>query len=126
MQVVSTFGLLAVILAAMGIYGVASFGVQRRRREIGIRVALGADPRGIVGLVLRSAVRLALAGIVIGVVLAMAAARFLDSLLYGIEAVDPLTFTVLPLGLGVVAVLASWFPARRAARVAPRDALTAE
>jgi predicted permease len=126
MQVVSAFGLVAVILAAMGIYGVASFGVLRRRREIGIRVALGAEPGRIVGLVLRGAVRLALVGIVLGVVLAFAMSDFLDSLLYGIEPNDAMTFTILPVGLGLIAVLASWLPARRATRVDPREALTQE
>jgi len=126
MQVVSAFGLVAVILAAMGIYGVASFGVLRRRREIGIRVALGAEPGRIVRLVLKSAVRLAVAGIAVGVVLALAVSGFLESLLFGVAPNDPLTFTVLPLGLGLVAVLASWLPARRATRVDPRDALTIE
>ena len=126
MQVVSAFGLIAVILAAMGIYGVASFGVLRRRREIGIRVALGAEPGRIVGLVLRGAVRLALVGIALGVVLAFGASGFLDTLLYGIEPNDPLTFIVLPVGMGLIAVLASWLPARRATRVDPREALTQE
>ena len=126
MQVVSAFGLVAVILAAMGIYGVASFGVQRRRREIGIRIALGADPGRIVGMVLRGAVQLAAAGIALGVVLAFAASGFLRTLLYGIEPDDPLTFMVLPLGLALIAVLASWLPARRATGVDPREALTHE
>jgi ABC-type antimicrobial peptide transport system permease subunit len=110
----------------MGIYGVASFGVLRRRREIGIRVALGADPGRIVGLVLRGAVRLALVGIALGVVLAFGASGFLDTLLYGIEPNDPLTFTVLPVGMGLIALLASWLPARRATRVDPREALMQE
>jgi predicted permease len=126
MQVVSAFGLVAVVLAAMGIYGVASFGVLRRRREIGIRVALGAEPGRVVGLVLRGAVRLALVGIALGVALAFAASGFLDTLLYGIAPTAPVTFTVLPLGLGLVAVAASWLPARRATRVDPREALTTE
>ncbi|MEJ2204418.1 MAG: ABC transporter permease [Gemmatimonadota bacterium] len=126
MQVVSAFGLLAVILAAMGVYGVASFGVLRRRREIGIRIALGAESGGVVGLVLRQAVRLALAGIVVGVVVALAAGRFIGSLLYEVAPADPATFTVLPLGLAVVALLASWGPARRATKVDPRSALTTE
>ena len=110
----------------MGIYGVASFGVLRRRREIGIRVALGAEPGRIVGLVLRSAVRLALVGIVVGVVLAFGASGFLRTLLYGIEPNDPLTFIVLPVAMGVIAVFASWLPARRATRVDPREALAQE
>jgi predicted permease len=126
MQVVSAFGLVAVILAAMGIYGVASFGVLRRRREIGIRVALGADPGRVVGLVLRSALRLAVVGIVLGVVLAFGASGFLRTLLYGIEPDDPTTFIVLPVALGLIAVLASWLPARRATRVDAREALAQE
>jgi hypothetical protein len=126
MQVVSAFGLVAIVLAAMGIYGVASFGVLRRRREIGIRIALGAERGGVVGLVLRQAVRLALAGIVMGVVLAIAGGGFIRSLLYEVAPTDPATFTLLPLGLGLIAVLASWVPARRATKVDPRSALMAE
>jgi predicted permease len=126
MQVVSAFGLVAVILAAMGVYGVASFGVLHRRREIGVRIALGADRGGVVGLVLRQAVRLALVGIALGVVLALAGGGFIRSLLYEVTPTDLTTFTVLPLGLGLIAVLASWVPARRATQVDPRNALTAE
>jgi predicted permease len=126
MQVVSAFGLMAVILAAMGIYGVVSFGVLRRRREIGIRIALGAEPGSVVGLVLRHAVRLAGLGIALGVVLALAGTGFIESILYGIQPTDPLTFAALPVALGLIALLASWLPARRATRIDPRDALTSE
>ena len=126
MQVVSAFGLVAIILAAMGIYGVASFGVLRRRREIGIRIALGAEPGGVVRLVLRHALRLAALGIALGVLAALAGTGFIESIVFGIDPADLLTFTTVPLALGLVALLASWVPARRATRVDPRNALSAE
>jgi putative ABC transport system permease protein len=126
MQVVSGFAAMAVVLAALGIYGVASLGVQRRRKEIGIRVAMGAEPRRVVGLVLREAARLALLGIGLGVVLALGASGFLGSLLYDVAPRDPWTFTILPVGLAAIALLASWIPARRATRVDPLETLSTE
>jgi predicted permease len=126
MQVVSAFGLVAVVLAALGIYGVASLGVHRRRREIGIRVALGAESVGIARLVLLDAARLAATGIALGVLFALATARVLEAVLYDIAPRDPLTFTAIPLGLGMIALLASWLPARRATRVDPVRAISAE
>jgi putative ABC transport system permease protein len=126
MQVVSGFGAMAVVLAALGIYGVASLGVQRRRMEIGIRVAMGAEPRRVVGLILREAARLAVVGIALGVLFALAVSGFLATVLYDVAPRDPLTFVVLPLALAAIALLASWIPARRATGVDPLDALSTE
>jgi predicted permease len=126
MQVLAAFGLFAVLLAGMGIYGIAAFGVARRRREIGIRVALGAEPKSVVGLVLRAAIRLAVVGMALGVILALAASGFVEALLYDTRATDPLTFVAVPLLLGGVALLASWLPARRATRIHPTEALSGE
>jgi putative ABC transport system permease protein len=126
MQVVSAFALMAVLLAGAGIYGVAALTVQRRRRELGIRVALGAEPATITRLVLRDAARLAMLGIAIGVAFAVATAGVFNAILYDLAPHDPATFTVLPLALAAIALLASWAPARRAARVDPLEALSAE
>jgi hypothetical protein len=121
-----TFGSLALLLATVGIYGVASFAVASRTREIGIRAALGAQRRDVIRLVVgesMSRVALGLAGGLLG---ALALARLLASQLYGVGALDPLTFTATPVILGGVALLASCVPALRAARVAPLVALRAD
>jgi predicted permease len=126
MQVVGAFALVALILSGMGIYGVTAFGVNRRRKEIGVRVALGADSSRVVGLVLGRALRLAAVGIVLGLLLAWMSASFLESLLFEVTATDPVTWIVVPLFLAGMALGASWMPARRATRVDPREALTEE
>jgi predicted permease len=121
----AAFGLVALLLSAIGIYGVLSFGVRQRTREIGVRVALGADRRDVVQLVIGRAVRLAGLGLVIGVVAALGAGQLLRSQLIGVGPRDPLTFISIALLLGLVAILASWLPARRASRVDPMVALRA-
>jgi predicted permease len=120
------FGLLGLLLAGVGLYGVLSFVVAQRTREIGLRIALGGSPRDVFGLVLRQGLSLAGAGIVAGLVLGLVLARPLASLLVGISPVDPVTFASVPGVLAAVALLACWAPARRAMRVRPIDALRYE
>jgi ABC-type antimicrobial peptide transport system permease subunit len=126
LQVLGVFALIALILAGMGIYGVTAFGVTRRQREIGVRVALGADPGRVLGMVLRQSLRLAALGIVVGIVAAIGLSGFLEALLYDTAPRDPLTYGLVPLFLGATALLSAWIPARRATKVDPRSALTAE
>jgi predicted permease len=117
------FGSLALLLATVGIYGVASFAVARRTREIGIRTALGAQRSDVLRLVVGESMRRVAIGLAAGLLGALGLSRVLASQLYGVSPVDPLTFTATPLILGVVALVASWVPARRAARVDPLVAL---
>jgi putative ABC transport system permease protein len=119
----TTFAALALLLAAIGIYGVMSYAVSQRTSEIGIRLALGAEARDILTMIVGNAVKLAVIGLAIGVVLALALSRTLTSLLYETAGTDPLTFAAVVGVLGAVALLASYFPARRAARIPPVDAL---
>jgi putative ABC transport system permease protein len=126
MLLLSGFAALAVVLAAVGLYGLLSYVVSRRTREIGVRMALGADRSKVLGLVLRDGVRLTLVGAVIGVVASGVAARALGHLLYGVGPTDPLTFAVVGLLLVAVALVASYLPAARATRVDPVEALRTE
>jgi putative ABC transport system permease protein len=120
------FGSLALFISSIGIYGVISYSVAQRTHEMGVRMALGAARRDVVKLVLGQGLRLALAGIAIGLVGAWALTRFLTSLLFGIKPTDPLTFVGVCLILTIVAVLASYLPARRATKVDPIVALRYE
>lgn len=122
----SAVGALALLLAAMGIYGVMSYAVSRRTREIGVRVALGAGRRDVVGMVVGRALRLAGIGLLVGGGLALGAGQLLRSQLYGVSPRDPATFAAITLLLGAVALLSSWLPARRAAAVDPLVALRYE
>jgi putative ABC transport system permease protein len=122
----SIFAALAVVLAVVGIYGVIAYTVQQRTREIGIRIALGASRERVVAMVVRRGLILALAGIAFGSAGAYAVSRVLQSLLFGVGARDPFTFVAVAALLGSVALLASWLPARRAARVDPLAAMRAE
>jgi predicted permease len=124
--VLGAFGMLGLFLAAVGIYGVLASSVARRTREIGIRVALGADKSTIERLVLGQGLTLALLGTALGLVGAAAASRLIKNLLYGVEALDPVAFGAVPLVLLAVATLAVWLPARRAASVEPVTALRTE
>jgi len=120
------FGLLALLLAALGLFGVTAYAVSRRRREIGIRMALGAAPGGVVRLVLSQMTMLVGAGVVIGAGVSLWASRFIASLLYGLEPGDPSTLLGAVAMLCGVGTLAAWFPARRASRVDPATVLRCE
>ncbi|HVD90662.1 MAG TPA: ABC transporter permease [Vicinamibacterales bacterium] len=120
------FGGLAVLIATIGLYGVMSYMVARRRIEIGVRMALGADGGAVVRMIVREAAVLLAAGLIIGAVLSVLAARTADTLLYGLKPWDPLTIALAMAGLAAVTLLASWVPARRASRLAPTVALREE
>ena len=120
------FGTGALVLAAIGIYGVISYTVVRRTREIGVRIALGAQQGDVVRMVVGAGGRLALVGVAIGVVGALALSRLIASMLYGVKPWDPATFVAVPIILGAVALTAAWLPARRAARTDPAVALAAD
>jgi ABC-type antimicrobial peptide transport system permease subunit len=113
-------------LAIVGLYGVVSFVVGRRTQEIGIRMALGAKPGNVLRMILANGISLAAAGVVIGIVVALAAAPLLRSLLHDVSPRDPLTFVIIALLLLTTTFVASWIPARRAARVDPNAALRCE
>jgi ABC-type antimicrobial peptide transport system permease subunit len=123
---VSVFGALALTLAAVGLYGIVAYVVRQREREIGVRVALGATSAHVVALMLRRGMTPVLAGLAIGIPLALLAARLLRSLLYEVSASDPITFVGVAALLAAVALIASWIPARRAARVDPAVTLRAD
>ena len=120
------FAGVALTLAAVGIYGVLSYQVQQRTREIGIRLALGAERERIVGMVVRQGMRLVVVAVVVGVAGALVVGRVLSSLLYGVSATDPVTYGAVTAVLGAVAALACWIPALRASAVDPQAALRTE
>ena len=122
-NLLAVFASIAMILALVGIYGVISYSVAGRTREIGVRVALGAERSAITRMILVEGTRPILAGIVVGVIVATFATRLVENMLYGIEPTDPLTFSLVPLALLFVGGAASWLPAVRATRVAPTEAL---
>ncbi len=117
------FGMLVMLLAATGIYGVMAYAVSRRTREIGIRMAIGATPRQVLGSVARSGAILVGSGTLVGLVIAFALGRLLKQILYGVEPTDPVTFLIVALMMASIAALACWLPARRATRINPLGAL---
>ena len=122
----SIFGALALGLAVVGLYGVKSYSVARRTREIGIRMALGAQAGAVLQMIMREGSIMLVSGIAIGLLLAIATARILSGILYGVGALDPVAFTVAPLVLAIAALIATWLPARRATQINPIQALRAE
>jgi ABC-type antimicrobial peptide transport system permease subunit len=125
-RLASFFGLLALLLACVGLYGVMSYGVARRTNEIGIRMALGAQNLSVLWLVLREALLLVVIGLVAGVLASLALTKTAESLLYELKPNDPLTIALATFVLTAVALIAGYLPARRAARVDPMVALRDE
>jgi putative ABC transport system permease protein len=126
LTLLGAFAATALLLAAVGLYGVVAYGVTRRTREFGVRVALGARSSGVVGLVLRQGLALVGLGIVLGVPAAALLTRSMGSLLYDVGPSDPATLVAVSGVLLAVAALAAWVPARRAARIDPMEALRHE
>jgi ABC-type antimicrobial peptide transport system permease subunit len=126
LTVISLFAGLGLILGAVGIYGVVAYGVQQRVRQLGIRAALGADASRLNRLVVTGGLRYALLGVIIGVPIALAVSGALRGFVFGIATTDPVSFTVVPLVLIVIAVAACWIPARRAGRADPMEVLRAD
>jgi ABC-type antimicrobial peptide transport system permease subunit len=125
-SLLGVFGLLALALASVGLYGVIAFSVARRDREIGVRVAMGARPGDVLRLVLRGGMALVAAGIVAGLAAAAGLSRFLSGVLYGTSSVDPVAYGAAAAALLAVAFAANYLPARRAARLDPLAALRQE
>jgi predicted permease len=117
------FGAVAMLLSFLGVYGLKAYTVARRTREIGIRMALGATARDVVRMIVGEGARMAVVGLALGLALAVAVGKLAGKFLYGVSGADPVTFTLIPIALAAVALLASWLPARRATRVNPTIAL---
>jgi predicted permease len=126
MQLMTLFGGIALVLAAIGIYGLMAYTVEQQRREIGIRLALGAETGNVRGMVMRQGFGLAIAGVAIGLAAAFGLSRLLESFLFHVTPHDPFAFTVTPAVLAFVALVAVWIPAKRASRVDPVEALRHE
>jgi len=126
MLLLGLFAALALALATIGIYGVMAYLVNQGAREIGIRIALGATQRNILNLIVRKGMALAFSGVLIGLAAAFALTRLMRTLLFGINSSDPVTFLAIALLLAAVAFLASYIPARRAARIDPMLSLRSE
>ena len=123
---ISTFSLLSIVLSAVGLYGVMSYGVNQRTTEIGIRMAVGAQPKDVLKLILREGLVLAVIGTLLGATGALALTRFLSSLLFGISAADPAIYLAASALLLVVAIAACFWPARKASAVQTLEALRYE
>ena len=126
MALLGAFAGLALVLSALGIYSVLSYNVAQRTREIGVRVALGAQRRGVMRLVVGGGVWLAVLGIMVGIGAALTLTQLMKDLLYGIRATDPVTFGAVTVILGAISLLACYIPARRAMKVDPIVALRHE
>ena len=120
------FGAVALVLAAIGIYGLMAYSVQQRTQEMGIRMALGADRAAIRKLVVWHGMRLAIVGVVLGITAAFGLTRLIASFLFGVKSWDPIVFVTVPVILSSVALLAVWLPATRAAKLDPMQALRVE
>ena len=125
-QLASFFSLSALLLACLGLYGILSYSVVRRTREIGVRMALGAQARNVLSMVVRQGIMLTLTGCILGIILAVALTWVVSSLLYGVTATDPLTFVGACIVLVIIALFACYIPARRAAKIDPMEALRYE
>jgi ABC-type antimicrobial peptide transport system permease subunit len=126
MTLATIFGLVALLLSAVGLYGVIAYAVEQRTSEMGLRMAFGATPGRIVRLILTQGGTLAGIGLVIGLGTALAVGRIIEGLLVGVRPHDPVTFIIVPATLMVAALLAAWIPARRASRLDPLDTLRTE
>jgi ABC-type antimicrobial peptide transport system permease subunit len=126
MLLMTAFGGSALLLAAIGIYGLMAYTVEQRTQEIGIRLALGAEATTVRSMVMRQGMSLALAGVVIGIGASWALSRLIESFLFGVKALDPIVFLTVPIVLSAVALLAVWLPANRASRLNPLDSLRYE
>jgi putative ABC transport system permease protein len=125
-QLTATMGLLGLVLAVVGVYSVVSYAAAQRTHEIGIRMALGAEPRDIMKMVLRQSIVIVVIGLVIGLAAALAGTRTIANLIVGIKPTDPVTFVTVAVVLSTIALVACWIPARRATRVSPLTALRYE
>jgi putative ABC transport system permease protein len=123
---VTLFAMAATLIATCGIYGLMAYAVTQRRREIGVRMALGADRRDVLRLVLTRALRIVVAGMIVGLAGAVGVTRVLQTFLFGVTPTDPIAFTIVTLLLMAVGLMAAWLPARRATRIDPCAALRAE
>jgi len=123
---IGLFAAMALLLGAIGVYGVLSYGVTQRRREIGIRMAIGAAPRAVKGMVLRQAARLLAGGVIAGLGAAWLGASVLEGFVYGVSVRDPFTYLMVPLLFAAVGFVAGYLPARRATRVSPTEVMRAE
>jgi ABC-type antimicrobial peptide transport system permease subunit len=122
----AVFGVCALVLAAVGVYGLVSYWVQQRTREIGVRIALGAEAAGVARMVVRHGMRIAAAGIGVGLVAAFASAQLVSRMVFGVTPRDPVIFAAIAVLLAMVAFVAVSLPAMRASRVDPSETLRAE
>ena len=122
-SLMGALGLVCLLLAALGSYSVMSYSVSQRVPEIGIRMAMGARPANVIAMIVRQGMGLALAGMAIGTIAALATTRMVASMLFGVDASDPATFVLAAMFLGAIALLAAWLPAYRATRIDPLTAL---
>jgi ABC-type antimicrobial peptide transport system permease subunit len=126
MTLLGVFALVALVLAAVGLYGVISYAMRQRRRELALRLALGAQPGQLISMLLGLGARLGLIGVVLGLLGAMALSETMNSLLFGVAGTDPLTYVIIGAILLAVTIGASWVPALRASRMDPVEALRSE